>query len=248
VKFDQLLHKSSGQMPVFRATLHEHTEFHAGFRSLGYVLHLKPINKPQVLMWTFGGMIGYHGMNSLGVAHFANSLFGDGPPSQGGMPHYPLKRLMFECDHMDQIVQLFKTIPIASNGNYMVCDGHGNIMDMEATTAGPEILRDGRAGFLAHTNHFVCSRYAQKENFPEKWKDTFPRLERMNSLIRTQYGSLTVDDIKGFLSDHAGYPASICRHGGESATVASMIAEPGERRMHVAFGHPCEHHYLTYSL
>ena len=27
---------------------------------MGYMLHLKPIDKPQVLIWTFGGMIGYH--------------------------------------------------------------------------------------------------------------------------------------------------------------------------------------------
>ena len=41
---------------------------------LGYILHLKPKNKPQVLIWTFGGMIGYHGMNSAGVAIFENAL------------------------------------------------------------------------------------------------------------------------------------------------------------------------------
>jgi hypothetical protein len=33
VKLDQLLHKSSGQMLVFRAHLHQDGEFHAGFRS-----------------------------------------------------------------------------------------------------------------------------------------------------------------------------------------------------------------------
>ena len=49
---------------------------------LGYVLHLKPVNKPEVLTWTFGGMIGYHGMNSAGVAHFANAL-GGGPGPHG---------------------------------------------------------------------------------------------------------------------------------------------------------------------
>ena len=50
-----------------------------------YVLTLKPVDKPQVLMWTFGGMIGYHGLNSLGVAHFANDL-GGGPKPRFGMP------------------------------------------------------------------------------------------------------------------------------------------------------------------
>jgi isopenicillin-N N-acyltransferase-like protein len=67
-------------------------------------------------------------------------------------------------------------------------------------------------------------------------------------LIRTQYGSLAVDDIKKFLSDHSGYPTSICRHEEVSATVASLIAEPAERRMLVAFGNPCEHRYATYSM
>ena len=215
---------------------------------LAYVLHLKPLQKPQILMWTFGGMIGYHGMNSLGVAHFANALFGDGPPTQWGMPHYPLKRLMFECDHVNQIIQLCQTIPLASNANYILCDGHGNILDLETTTAGPEILRDHQAGFLAHTNHFVCPRYAQRQKFPEEWKDSFSRLERIDALLQTQIGYLSVDDLKRFLSDHAGYPASICRHGAESGTVASLIVEPVEQRMHVAPGHPCEHPYVTYSL
>ncbi|MEZ4571425.1 MAG: hypothetical protein R2849_14065 [Thermomicrobiales bacterium] len=38
----------------------------------GYVLHLKPDDKPETLFWTFGGMIGYHGLNAAGVAQFAN--------------------------------------------------------------------------------------------------------------------------------------------------------------------------------
>ena len=43
---------------------------------LAYMLHLQPQGKPEVLMWTFGGMLGYHGMNSAGVAHFENALGG----------------------------------------------------------------------------------------------------------------------------------------------------------------------------
>ncbi len=214
---------------------------------LGYVLHLKPVNKPEILTWTFGGMICNHGMNSAGVAHFANAL-GGGPEGRMGMPHYPLKRLMLECDRMDQIARLFETVPVASNGNYVVCDGRGAILDIEATTAGPEFLKDPGAGFLAHTNHFVCSRYARRENFDRSWKDSFPRLDRMNSLLQGKFGSLSVNELKAFLSDHSGYPTSICRHDGESQTVASLISEPGERRLHVAVGNPCQNRYVTYSM
>ena len=213
---------------------------------LAYVLHLQPKDKPEVLMWTFGGMLGYHGMNSAGVAHFANAL-GGGPKSKFAMPHYPLKRMMFECTTLDQVVDLFRRVPLASNGNYVVCDARG-ILDIEATTAGPELIRDEGAGFIAHTNHFLCPRYAVKENFDRSWKDSFPRIEKMNALIKSRPDGVSVDDIKSFLRDHSGRPTSICRHDGESRTVASLIAEPSKRRMHVAAGYPCENPYKTYSM
>ena len=214
---------------------------------LAYVLHLQPQNKPQVLIWTFGGMLGYHGMNSAGVAHFSNALSG-GPRSQFGMPEYVYERLMLECSGVEQAIDVLRKMPLASNENFMICDRQGNIADAEATTAGPEILRDQGAGYLAHTNHFLCQRYATAENLKASLADSVPRQERMNGLIKSRYGSITVDDIKHFLSDHSGYPTSICRHGSGMRTVASMISEPAAGRMHVALGNPCEHRYVTYSM
>jgi isopenicillin-N N-acyltransferase like protein len=214
---------------------------------LAYVLHLQPKDKPEVLMWTFGGMIGYHGMNSAGVAHFANAL-GGGPASKFAMPHYPMKRMMLECTSLDQAVDLLRKVPLGSNGNYVLCDGAGRILDVEATTAGPEIVRDSGSGYLVHTNHFLCPRYAREENFKKSWQDSFPRIDRMNRLIRSRYGSLTVADMQSFLRDHSGKPTAICRHDGDSRTVASLIAEPAGRRMHVALGNPCQTPYITYSM
>ncbi|HWC00450.1 MAG TPA: carcinine hydrolase/isopenicillin-N N-acyltransferase family protein, partial [Bryobacteraceae bacterium] len=122
------------------------------------------------------------------------------------------------------------------------------IADIEATTAGPELIEDHGAGYLAHSNHFLRPRYATKENHAQGWRDSFPRLDRIQGLLKARAGSLTVDDIRGYLRDHSGYPTSICRHDGNSVTVASIIAEPGERRMHVALGNPCRHEYGTYSI
>lgn len=213
---------------------------------LAYVLHLKPVDKPEVLIWTFGGMIGYHGINSAGIGHFANAL-GGGPASRFAMPHYPVKRMMLECRDKDQVLELLGRVPLASNGNYVLCDAK-NILDVEATAAGPEVLSDSGRGYIAHTNHFVCSRYAKKENFDKSWKDSFPRLDRMNELLASKRGAAKVEDLKRFLSDHNGTPTSICRHDGASCTVASIISEPARRRMHVAVGNPCESRYATYSM
>jgi isopenicillin-N N-acyltransferase-like protein len=216
---------------------------------LGYVLHLKPPNKPEVLMWTFGGMIGYHGMNSAGVAEFDNALLGGGPAGRMGLPTYPMKRLMLECDHVDQIVNLYRTIPVAANCNYVVCDGHGNFLDLETTTQGVEVLRDDGRGFLAHANHYLSRDYlSTPASFPAQWKDSFDRQQRMEDLIHGRFGSLGLDDLQQYLRDHRGYPTSICRHAGSSLTVAAMISEPAERRMHVAFGNPCQNPFVTYSM
>lgn len=133
-----------------------------------------------------------------------------------------------------------------------MCDGSGAILDVETTTAGPELLKDQGAGFLAHSNHFVCGKYANKEKEDDLVLDSRKRFDRIHELIRADFGSLTVDRMKAHLSDHSSHPTSICRHASTSAgsmkTVASMISEPAFRRMHVALGNPCNSRYLTYSM
>src|SRR5262245_13010719 len=81
-----------------------------------YVLRLEPQDKPPVLMWTFGGMIGYHGLNAAGVAHFANSV-GGGPAWRPGLPHYPVKRMMLELRTVPEVVGLLGRVPVCSSGN-----------------------------------------------------------------------------------------------------------------------------------
>jgi hypothetical protein len=214
-----------------------------------YLLHLKPAGKPDVLIWTFGGMIGYHGMNSAGVAHFANAL-GGGPAGRFGLPHYPVKRMMLECRRMSEVLGVLARAPLASNGNYVMADGEGEILNVEATTDGLQILHDEGKGYLAHTNHFLSSPYARQENFERSWPDSFPRLTRINALLAGTLGRLDVPGLQRHLSDHSNGNRSICRHPDAkdaNQTVASIIAEPG-LRMHVAAGTPCMSRFVTYTM
>lgn len=159
---------------------------------LAYVLHLQPQGKPEVLMWTFGGMLGYHGVNSAGVAHFENAL-GGGPSNHFGIPHYPVERMMLECGRLQDAIELLRNMPLASNANYVLCDGQGQIADVEATTAGAEILPEQGAGYFAHTNHYLSKRYALAENFKRSLPDSFPRQQRIDSFLQSRYGSIEVD-------------------------------------------------------
>jgi isopenicillin-N N-acyltransferase-like protein len=222
----------------------------------GYVLRLRPAGKPAMLMWTFGGMLGYHGINEHGVSHFANAL-GGGPSWKFALSHYPLKRLILEQRLLRDVLQLMREFPVCSNGNYMMADGSGAILDVELTSDGPFVpeLQDR---FLVHSNHYLCSEFACDANWQHSLKDSFPRLDRMRALLDSKFGSITLADMQRFLADHDGHPVSICRHshtgpegpmlGPSGKTVAALIAEPEHRRMHVALGNPCENPFVTYSV
>lgn len=224
---------------------------------IGYVLRLQPKDKPAVILWTFGGQIGYHGMNSAGVAHFANAL-GGGPAWRFGLPHYPIKRMMLEQRRMGGVFELLRRAPVCSNGNYVLCDGDGQIADVELTPDGFEVIEDRGDGFIVHTNHYLCGVHACMANYEQSVSDSFPRLDRIRELVSQKFGSITVDDLKGFLADHSGFPTGICRHphdgpdhpsvSARGRTVASLIAEPATGRFHVCRGNPCESDYVTFAL
>jgi len=226
-------------------------------REFAYVLHLTPDDRPEVIMWTFGGMIGYHGLNSRGVAHFANSV-GGGPAWKFALSHYPLKRLILEQTNLPAVRSLMSRFPVCSNGNYVLSDGEGRILDCELTSAGPHFIEPGDEGFLAHSNHYVCSPLACQENFDQSLPDSFPRLERISHLIRSRLGSITLPDMQQILSDHDGHPVGICRHPHDGPddpvlptsgrTVAALIAEPERGRLHIAAGNPCEYPFIEFRL
>ena len=222
-----------------------------------YVLRLAPESGPRILMWTFGGMLGYHGINEHGVAHFANSL-GGGPAWKLALSHYPVKRMMLEQRSLTDVRRLLRDVPVCSNGNYVLCDGLGEIADIELTSEGPCEIPDDGLGAFVHSNHYVCQPHACSENFARSLPDSFPRLKRMQALVRGRLGQLTVDDLKNILSDHDGHPTGICRHPHDGPdnpvlpssgrTVASIIAEPDRGCLHVARGNPCEAAFATYQL
>ena len=235
----------------------QNSDVEPALEEFAYILRLEPAGKPALLLWTFGGMLGYHGLNAAGVAHFANSL-GGGPAWRFALPHYPVKRLMLEQRSLDDVLVLLEEVPVCSSGNYVLCDSTGRIADIELTPEGFALLQDQGEGFVAHSNHFVCAPYACPMNDAASVPDSFPRLARMRNLLGSTYGRVTVEDLKRFLADHEGQPTSICRHphrGPDHAsvsarghTVASLIAEPAEGRLHVSRGNPCRAAYTTYNL
>ncbi len=85
--------------------------------------------------------------------------------------------------------------------------------------------------------------------------DSYPRLDRIRSLMDKHYGRITPEIMMDILADHDKFPYSICKHIDEtkplplqSVTLASYIMIPQEQVMLIAKGNPCQNEYLEYRL
>lgn len=207
------------------------------YADVAILLHLKPTDgRPRILVFTFAGQLGYAGMNEHGVCNFTNALYNF--TWRPGLSHYMLSRMMLEARSVDEAIQVYRRHRACSAANKVICDGQGEIASVEVRPEGIALFADDHRDWRVHTNHYLTQQFARYEDgfLP----DSRPRLARMRSLIRAQWGGVTVDALKAMLADHDGDPAAICRHGERRMhSISGYIAEPQERLLHVRRGHGC---------
>lgn len=215
-------------------------------RDLLIMLHVEPSVGPAVLMCSFAGLVGYPGINEHGVSVFQNAL-STSTWRGSAMPHYLLKRVLLEQAHVLGCVAVAANARVCSSANYVVTDGDGTLRDLEMTPDGMAML-DADRDIVVHTNHFKSRSLVSQDALLSTLPDSARRAPRMEALLATRHGSLTVDDLKACLADHDDSPTGICRHQAHVETIASIIAEPDQGRMHVAPGHACATDFVTFSL
>lgn len=209
------------------------------------VLHLIPDDCPAQIMLTFPGLTSYVGLNAAGVCSFANAM--PRLPYRVGMPLYAFWWRVFQQTSLDGVRKLCAQTTLAQAENQAFCDGSGEIGDCELTPEGPYWM-DTSEGFVVHSNHFVNPAFAGRPEYPPLLADSVPRYARLHGLVKSAYGRLTVPMMQGFLSDHEGYPRSLCRHEPlpDRSTAASLIAEPERGVLHICAGNPCVGEYVAY--
>jgi isopenicillin-N N-acyltransferase-like protein len=136
----------------------------------------------------------------------------------------------------------------------MMASAEGDLVDVEITIDGMEVLYPEK-DFIVHSNHLLAERFKPIDIVGMTSPGSYLRVHRMARLIEKNYGKLTADIMKNLLADHNDYPDSICRHPDEPdppqthrVTRASMICVPGEQKLFVANGEPCENEYIEYKL
>lgn len=215
------------------------------------VLTRRPSSGPAHMTFTQPGVIGYMGLNEQGVGVCLNTL--PAPASGRGVPWYFVVRSICEQASLDEIVMQVGRADraISANAAMMTPDGAA---DLEITADAVRVLRANDRGALVHTNHCLHPDLAPiNDDYPELIQSG-PRLGRSEALLSEIDGAVSFDDLKRILSDHDGFPRSICRHPNDDPetgfwrSVVSMIMEPSEGRMHLTRGNPCERPYEVYTL
>ncbi len=217
------------------------------------VLIRRPKGKPASMTWTQPGLIAYMGMNDAGIGVCMNAL--NGPSRRQGVPWYFIVRTFYEQSSLEGVVDAAERAPRTIPANAAMVTPQG-AADLEVTPQAVRVLKADRSGRLVHTNHCVHPDLVpHNQHFADRvYGQSVPRKARAETMLMEAGGPVGVDAMKRILSDHDGYPTSICRHPnpdpltGWQRSVISIILEPSAERMHVSRGNPCEAKYETYTL
>ncbi|OGG53186.1 MAG: hypothetical protein A3F84_13585 [Candidatus Handelsmanbacteria bacterium RIFCSPLOWO2_12_FULL_64_10] len=222
------------------------------FAPAAVLLKATRVGGPDALIYTTAGMLGCAGLNSAGIGVVINNLI---PADAGpGLPYPFVVRRILSAERIGGAIDaVLASTPRASGMNYVLCDRHGEIYDLETSARDYEVLCPFD-GPMAHANHYLTERLKPLER--RAWDQrgqTIARWGRATRLLRTT-SRPDAAALRTTLADHVNSPIAICRHeqdvGGEPCgqTICGIVLEPPRRRAHFARGPVCENEWVSYEL
>ena len=217
------------------------------------VLTRRPTGKPALMTFTRPGELANLGLSSAGMGIALNAM--PGAQRRAGVPWYFILRAMYESASLEAAVREIERAERGIPANAVVITADGGA-DIEIMIDAVRVLKPDAPGTLVHTNHCVHpelipinDRYSARI-----YGQSFLRKARGESILSSADHPVTLEQIQRLLSDHEGYPTSICRHPnddpalGWQRSVVSVILEPAVGRMHLSRGNPCENPYEIYEM
>ena len=217
------------------------------------MLRIEQPGKPTIVIQTEAGQIGRQGANSAGIGLNANGLgarFG----ARVGMPQPYIRRKILDSWDMSEALEAAFKSQQSLCTNLLLSHREGFAIDLE-TTPGRHGWGYPEDGVLVHTNHF---RYFVPKQIGGTYRyfspDSLYRAERIERVLARAPEAATGEAMRSLireaLSDHFGYPDSVCNHPNErdpwwdrNETVASSIVDLTTGEYRIAHGNPCESDY-----
>jgi isopenicillin-N N-acyltransferase-like protein len=206
---------------------------------------------PSILIYSYAGAPAMMGINSEGLALCVNALHYDKPTT--GVPVLCLAREVLNQKSVDDAVDLIGNTKRPYSLNFVLGDTK-RVVDVESTPRAIQVMKSDN--LVYHTNHFICSKDARiGQQRGVRFHNTRIRCDRMERLLRSTEGRLSLRILESFLRDHGNWPDSICCHlgaregsGAKVKTFDSMIYIPERREAWLTRGNPCENEFVKYAV
>ncbi|MFL6162587.1 MAG: C45 family autoproteolytic acyltransferase/hydrolase [Jatrophihabitantaceae bacterium] len=201
------------------------------------IVEVSPAASPRrSLILSFGGLLGYLGLNSDGLAIGLNLVLGGN--WRPGLPPYLAIRHLLDCaSSVDEAITLLGRLPLSSSRSLTLCDSTKvvcvEILDNElATFEGPA---------LAHTNHFLAAGLAERDEL-----NVFARNSSKLRLEAARAGltQLAADaDVERHFELLSAPPICVPDNGDirREHTVAAVVMLPDRGELHIRPGDPSRH-------
>ena len=195
------------------------------------------------LILSFGGLLGYLGLNSDGLAIGLNLVLG-GTWRPGVPPYLAIRHLLDNAANVDEAITLLRGLPLASSRSLTLCD--------PAKAVCLEILDNQIAAFdgpdVTHTNHYLHPEFADRDEL-----NVFARNSSVRRLESARAGlaQLPPDaEVEQHFALLSAAPICVADTGDirREHTVAAVVMLPDRGELHIRPGNPSQHATQSFRL
>ncbi|HEY3732893.1 MAG TPA: C45 family peptidase [Streptosporangiaceae bacterium] len=209
----------------------------------------------RALVLSFGGLLGYLGVNSDGLAIGLNLVLG-GQWRPGLPPYLAIRHLLDNAGSVAEALQLLRGLPLASSRTLMLCDpttiACAEILDNEVRLVGAaESAQAADSAQAVHTNHFLHPDFTGHDEL-----NVFARNSSLLRLKACEAGLAELAtsgdgaDVEEHFALLARPPVCVPDTGDirRERTVAAVVLRPGRGELAVRPGDPSATSTLTFTM
>lgn len=235
--------------PELGAVTAQTIDLNSNMSDLGCVLHSIPDNPehPEMLMYSFAGLLGYLGINSAGISVGINMLLSDG--WKPGVSPYLLVRQVLGQSSLEDCIKEITRVRRSSSRNFLITSGQ-KLVNIELTADDIDIIENST---ITHTNHYLHEKFLKHDRINILSKNSsIRRLDILNKRIIENNKTPDVSQLFEIFSDHSLYPVGICAHSQGNIrlaeSVGAVVLYPQAGIMYARKGNPCKGKTEVFSL
>jgi Acyl-coenzyme A:6-aminopenicillanic acid acyl-transferase len=230
---DCTTYASQGAGPGGIAVLAQTVDLNGNLDDQIAVLDISLAGSPRrSLLLSFGGLLGYLGVNSDGLAIGLNLVLG-GAWHPGLPPYLAIRHLLDQAGSVAEALDILAGLPLASSRSLMLCDP-GRLACAELLDGEMRLVeRDP----LAHTNHFLHPDFTPRDELNVFARNSSRLRLKAADAGLADLGPATAEEHFALLSQA---PVCVADAGDirRERTVAAVVMLPVQGELHVRPGDP----------